>query len=83
MYEVIIPPRVEREVKKLPEKLRGAIIEALTELKIDPFIGKPLRMELTGRYTYHVRNYRIVYKIKELDKVVTVLKVKPRPIVYN
>ena len=83
MYDVRIPPRVEREIKKLPEKLRRAIIEALTELKIDPYGGKLLRRELTGQHTYHVGGYRIVYKVKELDKVVVILKVRPRLTVYS
>jgi mRNA-degrading endonuclease RelE of RelBE toxin-antitoxin system len=83
MYEVRIPPKVEREIKKLSGKLRSSVIEALMELKIDPFIGKPLKMDLTGRYTYHVDGYRIIYKTRQLDRIVVILKVKPRSVVYN
>lgn len=83
MYKVHIFPKARREIKKISENHQKAIVFALRELKEDPFVGKPLQEELKGEYSYRIGIYRIIYKIDEKDKVVTVLTAGHRGKVYE
>lgn len=83
MYKVRVTSPARKEIKRLPEKISKAIFEVLLDFKHYPYLGKPLREELTGRQSYRVGNYRIIYKVVERDKVVKVLKVQHRSVVYN
>ena len=65
---------------KLSQK---AIILALTEIKDDPFLGKPLTRELSGRFSFRVGIYRIVYKVNLKDKIIDILTAGHRATVYE
>ncbi len=83
MYVVRVAALAKSDIKVLPHKVRKLVVEILSYLSEDPFIGKPLDRELRGRYGYRVDNYRIVYKIVQKDKAVNILKVRHRSIAYN
>ena len=83
MYYVIFSPRANKESKKLPERYRKAIKEAIEEMNENPYAGKPLSRELTRRYSYRIGVYRIVYKISERDKKIYVITVGHRATVYE
>ncbi len=83
MYTLRIPPRVQKFIKDLPERYRRSAIEALEEIKLDPSGGKPLKRDLKNKFSYRIGVFRIVYKIKDRDKIVEVLKIGHRRDVYN
>lgn len=83
MYKVIIYSSARRKIKKLPKNYQRAIILALRELKEDPLTGKPLTRELTGKLSFRVGVYRIIYKVNQKDKVVYILSAGHRSIVYT
>lgn len=83
MFELRIAISAQKQIKKLKRIYQSAIISALKEIKEDPALSKPLSRELTGRFTFHISTYRIVYKIKAKDKVINVLKVEHRSKVYQ
>jgi mRNA interferase RelE/StbE len=83
MYKVHIFPKARREIKKISENHQKAVILALRELKEDPLAGKPLIEELTGKFSYRIGVYRIIYKINEKDKIVTILTAGHRSTVYQ
>jgi mRNA-degrading endonuclease RelE of RelBE toxin-antitoxin system len=83
MYELRIYASVERRIRQVLPKFRKVIYNAFEDLKVDPTIGKPLRRELTGSFSYRIGVYRIVYKINKKDKVVTITKFEHRSVVYN
>lgn len=83
MFKVRLTAKAKKELKNLSiiDKLRvGEIIE---ELKDEPFVGKSLSRKLTGRFSYRVGVYRIIYKINEIDKIVNVLSAGHRSLAYN
>lgn len=59
-----------------------AVVEALEEISEDPYVGKPLTRELTGRFSYRVGVNRIIYRINEPDKSVQVVTAGHRSNVY-
>jgi len=56
---------------------------ALKEIKENPFIGKPLTRELTGRFSYKLGVFRVIYKVNKKDKLVEIIAVGHRATVYN
>lgn len=70
-----------RQVSKRHHKL--AISNALVEIRENPFLGKPLTRDLTGRFSYKVGVYRIIYLINTKDEIVTILFAGHRATVYD
>lgn len=84
MYELRVTSSAEKDLRRVNKlRYRKAISEAFEDIKSDPWIGKPLGRELNKRYAYRIENYRIVYKFNKKDKVIEILKVRHRSVVYN
>lgn len=68
----------------MSKRHREVIGEIVKELQEDPLlIGKPLSRNLTGRFSYRVGVYRIIYKINVVDKTIKILSVGHRATVYD
>ncbi len=82
-YRVFILPRARKELDALPSPQRDTI-----ELKIDELQQNPRPdgcKKLTGREGWRIRlgNYRIIYKIDDTTKIVTVVHVGHRREIYR
>lgn len=82
MYKLVVSARAQKELKKISRYHKEAIITALEELKEDPFIGKPLTRELTGKFSFRVGVYRIIYTINTDDEIISILTAGHRSLVY-
>lgn len=83
MYNLHIFPKAKRELKKISVRHQKAVLEALRDLKENPFMGKPLTRELTGKFSYRVGNYRIIYVVRKKDKIVEVFTAGHRATAYK
>lgn len=83
MYKLRISSRVINEIKKISHSHQKAIILALTEIKEEPFLGKPLARGLTGKFSFRVGVYRIIYKVNKKDKIIDILTAGHRATVYE
>jgi len=83
MYKLRVASKAQGEIKKISHPHQKAIILALAEIKEEPFLGKPLVRELTGRFSFRVGMYRIIYKVNRRDKIIDVLTVGHRATVYE
>lgn len=83
LYTIIIAPRAKKEIDKLQPNIKERIGNALLLLAEDPFIGKALKADLEGLYSYRVGDYRIIYDIVRRSLIVQVLKVMHRREVYR
>lgn len=83
MYRLIIAPSAKKQLKKLKKIYQEAINSAVLEIKEDPQLSKPLSRELTGRFTFHISVYRIIFKVNQKDKTINILKIDHRGKVYN
>lgn len=83
MFEIRIAKKAEKQIKKLKKVYQSAVLSALEEIKEDPNLSKPLSEELTGKFTFHISVYRIIYKVNQKDKVVTILDIGPRSAIYK
>ena len=83
MFEVRISTKAEKQIKKIKKIYQAAILSALEELREDPYVGKPLSKDLTGRFSYKVNVYRIIYKVNQQDKIVNIISAGHRATIYE
>ncbi len=83
MFELRISKSAQKQLRKLKRIYKLAILSALNEIKEDPSLSKPLSRELTGKFTFHVSVYRIIYKVNPKDKIINILKIDHRSRVYQ
>jgi mRNA-degrading endonuclease RelE of RelBE toxin-antitoxin system len=82
---VSITKRARRDVEALPDGLRQSVDEAILRIAGDPWnAGKRLRGSLRGRWSYPVREYRVIYRIEGEGPSVSIaiLAVSPRETAY-
>ncbi|MBI4431766.1 MAG: type II toxin-antitoxin system RelE/ParE family toxin [Candidatus Omnitrophica bacterium] len=82
-YHLAIPPFVEQTIVHLPTALKRKIRYALEAIREDPHIGKPLKDELRGLWSYRVARYRIVYRIYHSRIEIQIIDIGPRSLVYE
>ncbi|OGM25896.1 hypothetical protein A2962_00425 [Candidatus Woesebacteria bacterium RIFCSPLOWO2_01_FULL_39_61] len=83
MYELRISAQARKRLKQISKRRQAAVLSAIREIKEDPFIGKPLTRELTGRFSYKLGVFRIIYKVNKKDKIIEIITVGHRVTVYN
>lgn len=83
MYKIKLTAQAKRELKNISRMHQQALTSVFEELKDDPFLGKPLTRELTGRFSYKVGVFRIIYKVNDHDKIVRVLTAGHRSTMYQ
>ncbi len=83
MYTIKLTARSKRELKSISKRHQEAIGVVFEELKEDARIGKPLKRELTGRFSVRIGVYRIIYTVNETDKIIYVITAGHRSSVYN
>ncbi|MGH9098781.1 MAG: type II toxin-antitoxin system RelE family toxin [Acidimicrobiales bacterium] len=85
MYEVRITPEGLRHLNQLPAKVRDAALTALRgPIAENPHrLGKPLVGDLAGLFSARRGDYRIIYSIDELTKLVLVHRVQHRASAYR
>lgn len=84
-FEVEITPEGLRNLNRLPEKVRAAVIETiLGTIAVNPHrAGKPLRGELEGLYSARRGDFRIIYEIDDEAQIVLVHRAQHRGTAYR
>jgi mRNA interferase RelE/StbE len=73
-----------RQIERLPTAVAAAVLETLGAIESNPQrLGKPLRFELEGCRSARRGPYRIVYRIDDETRTVTVLAVAHRSDIYR
>ena len=83
IYTVLIAPRVKKQIDKLPLKIKEKIANAIQELSTNSFLGKALKADLKGLYSYRVGNYRVIYNILRHRLIIQIIKVMHRKDAYR
>ena len=86
MHRVLFTKAAEKEYKYLHDtnanifrRVRAAI-HAIAE---DPSVGKPLKFELKGKWSYRVGMYRVIYSVERKVLTVYILDIGHRREVYG
>lgn len=86
MYKIILLPEAEKCYKKLFTHNREVfkrVDAALEMLKTGPFLGKPLKDRLKGKYSLRVGVYRIIYSIEKQELIIYILDIGHRREIYR
>ena len=75
---------VSNDIPDLPKIMRDLIKRAIeTRLTVEPIgLGKPLRYSFVGHRRLRVGDYRVVYRVNNESRVVTIVFIKHRKDVY-
>lgn len=85
-YELIVSRPAARAIGEgLSEAVSAAVVEFITEALIGnpKRVGRPLRNELAGIHSARRGTYRVLYRIDESERTVTVLRIDHRRDVYR
>lgn len=63
--------------------MKRRVDSAIRRLGDDPRQGKPLRGELSGKWSLRVGDYRVIYVVNEAEKAVILYTVKHRKVAYR
>jgi mRNA interferase RelE/StbE len=81
---VLVMPPARRQIDRLPISVAAAVIETLSAIATNPHrIGKPLRFELEECHSARRGPYRIIYRINDATRSITVLAVAHRATAYH
>jgi mRNA interferase RelE/StbE len=76
-YRLKLLPAIERQLRKIPDRDRERVVEAMRSLATEP--RRPGTTHLSENlYRIRVGNYRIVYAIFDTEPVVLICKVARR-----
>jgi len=85
-YDLVVAGPAARPISEtLPEAVSAVVVEFITTALIDnpQRVGRPLRNELAGIHSARRGTYRVLYRIDEVERTVTVLRIDHRRDVYR
>lgn len=85
-YELVVSRPAARAIgETLPEAVSAAVVEFITRALIDnpQRVGRLLRNELAGIHSARRGSYRVLYRIDDTERTVTVLRIDHRRDVYR
>jgi mRNA interferase RelE/StbE len=84
-FDVIFTATARRDLQRVPPRIVPAIIEfVFGDLAAAPQrVGKPLERELSGSFSARRGPYRVLCRIDEEAKLVTLLRIAHRADVYR
>lgn len=77
-YEIKIRHKAKKSLYKIPFPWQKRIVEAVDELKDNPFYGEKMWGELKDRRKIRIWPYRIIYRIYEKQKIVYIERINHR-----
>lgn len=83
MYKIIVAPEAKKGFKTIAKIYRKGIAEVIDSLKENPYLGKSLTRELTGKYSHKIGVYRVIYIINDKDKIVYIINAGHRATIYQ
>ena len=82
-WKMRFAPESSRLLSKLHPENKKLIKQALTELRIDPHIGKDLQEELSGFKSLRSKQYRIIFNIDEEKNSIRIYHIGRRSDIYE
>ena len=71
------------KIYKIDKKLYSRLIAVIEPLKTNPYQGKSLKGKLSGDYSLHVGDYRVVYTVYKDTLVVYIIDLGHRKEIYR
>ena len=82
MDKLVVPADIRDLIRTLHPSLKKKIRSSLKMVLSDPRSGKALRDELAGLRSFRVSSFRIIYRIKDPDRI-ELVAIGPRQRIYE
>lgn len=82
-YQIELSRNAQKELANIPETFRSKVTDLINKIANAPFAGKKLKGEYDGYWSMRAWPYRVIYKIKELEVVIFIIKIRHRKDVYR
>ncbi len=84
MYKLHITKKADKRLKEIAiNTSKDAVLVALREIRENPYLYKPLTKDLSGKFTYKLGVYRIIYAVDKKDEEITILLAGHRSTIYG
>ena len=84
-WRLEVAASAERTLARLPHAAATAVVELMVGALVESptVVGKPLRRELDGYWSARRGAYRVIYRLDDEARVVTVVLIEHRADVYR
>ena len=82
MYKLVVPKDIQELIRTMHPYLKKKIKASLKMILSDPYSGKALLDELSGLRSFRVSSLRIIYRIKDPEKI-ELVAIGPRERIYE
>ena len=85
MYRIVIKKSAVRELESLPSKILSAVTKAILNLSYQPRPRGCKKLKGQSGYLWRIRigDYRVIYSIDDVVKIIDVQKIGHRKNVYE
>ena len=82
MYKLVVPGDIQELIKTMHPSLKKKVKSSLKMILSDPHVGKALLDELAGLRSLRVSSFRIVYRIRDPERI-ELVAIGPRGRIYE
>ena len=82
-WKLFYSETAREQIRFLHPDLKTLIKSKIEELKENPFMGKFLERELSGCLSLRVKRFRIIYRIREEQRIIEIHYIGHRKDVYE
>ena len=84
LFRIEFKPSVEKDLRRLPAEVISRLMEKIDSLESEPFPPQSIKVSGSEKlYRLRVGDYRIIYEVDTVEKVITIHYIRPRSIVYR
>lgn len=82
MFKLVVPGDIQKLIKTMHPSLKKKVKSSLKMILSDPHVGKSLMDELAGLRSLRVSSFRIVYRIRDPERI-ELVAIGPRGRIYE
>ena len=82
MYQLVVPTVVRELIRTMHPSLKKKVKASLKIILSQPYSGKALMEELSGLRSFRIGSFRIIYRVKEPDRI-ELVTIGPRERIYQ
>jgi len=85
-FNIEFTGQAERDLKRISKSDRRLFLQLVPEIDLlhrEPYSGKALKGNLLGCLSLRVGNYRIIYEVYPIKKIIIVIRIGHRKDIYR
>ena len=82
MHKLVVPRDAQELIRAIHPSLKKKVKASLKIILSDPYSGKALIQELSGLRSFRISSFRIIYRIKEAERI-ELIAMGPRERIYE